>query len=108
MTNLLAKRYEIIRTIGQGGMADVYLAKDIILNREVAIKILRGELSNDAVSLIRFKREANSISNLSHPNIVEIYDKHKGQRKKNPVSLSEFRSAKVEMETLEAAIRWER
>jgi len=74
MTNLLAKRYEIIRTIGQGGMADVYLAKDIILNREVAIKILRGELSNDAVSLIRFKREANAISNLSHPNIVEIYD----------------------------------
>jgi Serine/threonine protein kinase len=74
MSNLLAKRYEIIRTIGQGGMADVYLARDTILNREVAIKILRGELNNDAVSLIRFKREAAAISNLSHPNIVQIYD----------------------------------
>lgn len=74
MQNLLAKRYQIIRTIGQGGMADVYLARDIILNREVAIKILRGELNEDAVSLIRFRREAQAISNLSHPNIVEIYD----------------------------------
>ena len=74
MTNILARRYEIIRTIGQGGMADVYLARDTILNREVAIKILRGELNDDAVSLLRFKREAAAISNLSHPNIVEIYD----------------------------------
>ena len=74
MSNLLARRYEIIRTIGHGGMADVYLARDTILNREVAIKILRGELNNDAVSLIRFKREAAAISNLSHPNIVQIYD----------------------------------
>ena len=64
----------IVKRIGEGGMADVYLAMDTLLNREVAIKILRGELSNDPVNLIRFQREANAASGISHPNIVEIYD----------------------------------
>ena len=56
---LLAQRYEIVKSLGQGGMADVYLAIDTILNREVAIKVLRGELSSDPVTLLRFQREAN-------------------------------------------------
>ncbi len=64
----------IVKRIGEGGMADVYLAMDTLLNREVAIKVLRGELSNDPVNLIRFQREANAASGISHPNIVEIYD----------------------------------
>lgn len=67
-------RYEIIKTIGEGGMANVYLANDTILDRKVAIKVLRGELSNDEKFIRRFKREALSVSNLSHPNIVEVYD----------------------------------
>ena len=67
-------RYEIIKTIGEGGMANVYLAEDTILERKVAIKVLRGDLSNDEKFIRRFKREALSVSNLSHPNIVEVYD----------------------------------
>lgn len=67
-------RYEIIKTIGEGGMANVYLANDTILDRKVAIKVLRGDLSNDEKFIRRFKREALSVSNLSHPNIVEVYD----------------------------------
>ena len=67
-------RYEIIRPIGEGGMANVYLGYDTILDRNVAIKILRGDLSNDEKFVRRFQREALSASSLAHPNIVEMYD----------------------------------
>jgi serine/threonine protein kinase len=67
-------RYEIIKSIGEGGMANVYLAKDTILEREVAVKILRGDLAFDEKFVRRFQREALSASSLSHPNIVEMYD----------------------------------
>lgn len=67
-------RYEIIKSIGEGGMANVYLAYDTILDRKVAVKILRGDLSNDEKFVRRFQREALSASSLSHPNIVEMYD----------------------------------
>ena len=68
------ERYEIVKTIGEGGMANVYLAQDTILDRKVAIKVLRGDLSSDEKFIRRFQREALSVSNLSHPNIVEVYD----------------------------------
>ena len=67
-------RYEIIKSIGEGGMANVYLAHDIILNRDVALKVLRGDLANDEKFVRRFQREALASSSLSHPNIVEMYD----------------------------------
>lgn len=67
-------RYEIVKTIGEGGMANVYLANDTILKRKVAVKVLRGDLSADDKFIRRFEREAQAVSNLSHPNIVEIYD----------------------------------
>jgi len=67
-------RYEIIRILGEGGMANVYLAEDTILNRKVAVKVLRGDLSGDDKFVRRFQREALSASSLSHPNIVEMYD----------------------------------
>jgi len=67
-------RYQIIRSIGEGGMANVYLAYDTILDRNVAVKILRGDLANDEKFVRRFQREAISASSLSHPNIVEMYD----------------------------------
>ena len=67
-------RYQIIRTIGEGGMANVYLAHDLILDRDVAVKILRGDLADDEKFVRRFQREAISASSLSHPNIVEMYD----------------------------------
>ena len=67
-------RYEVIRSIGEGGMANVYLGYDTILDRNVAIKVLRGDLSNDEKFVRRFQREALSASSLAHPNIVEVYD----------------------------------
>lgn len=67
-------RYEIIRNIGEGGMANVYLAIDTILNRKVAVKILRGDLATDEKFVRKFQREASAASNLDHPNIVGIYD----------------------------------
>lgn len=74
MDGRIGNRYVVRKSIGEGGMADVYLAYDVILKREVAIKVLRGELNEDPVNLQRFQREANAITNLSHPNIVEVYD----------------------------------
>ena len=67
-------RYQIIRTVGEGGMANVYLAHDTILDRDVAVKILRGDLADDDKFVRRFQREAIAASSLSHPNIVEMYD----------------------------------
>ncbi len=70
---LVDDRYEIIKTIGEGGMANVYLAFDNILKRQVAIKVLRGDLATDEKFVRRFQREALSASSLSHSNIVQIY-----------------------------------
>lgn len=72
--NVIANRYEVIKHIGKGGMADVFLAVDMILNRQVAIKILHSDLSKDVLSIVRFEREAQAAAALAHPNIVEIYD----------------------------------
>lgn len=74
MNKMISDRYMIVTSLGEGGMADVYLAIDTILNREVAVKILRGELSSDPVTLLRFQREANAASKLDHPNVVDVYD----------------------------------
>ncbi len=71
---MIGDRYALSKLIGEGGMADVYLAVDTILKRQVAIKVLRGKLNEDPVNIKRFQREANAITNLSHPNIVEVYD----------------------------------
>jgi len=71
---VIGERYEIVKSIGEGGMANVYLANDTILDRKVAIKVLRGDLSGDDKFIRRFQREALSVSNLSHQNIVEVYD----------------------------------
>lgn len=67
-------RYEIRKLIGEGGMANVYLGYDTILERDVAIKVLRGDLADDEKFVRRFRREAQSASLLNHPNIVQIYD----------------------------------
>ena len=72
--NLLGGRYEILKEIGSGGMAHVYLAQCRLLNRKVAVKILRPELATDKEFLRRFEVEAQAAAGLSHPNIVSIYD----------------------------------
>lgn len=71
---VIAGRYRLKELIGQGGMADVYLAHDEILNRVAAIKLLRSSLTGDPVYITRFHREASAASALNHKNIVQIYD----------------------------------
>ncbi|RDY24875.1 Stk1 family PASTA domain-containing Ser/Thr kinase [Romboutsia maritimum] len=71
---ILGNRYEIIKKIGDGGMAFVYEAKDKLLNRTVAVKVLRPEFVDDEEFLTKFKREAEAVASLSHPNIVNVYD----------------------------------
>ena len=71
---LLGDRYRIIDTLGEGGMANVYLAEDIILQRKVAVKILRLDLQKEPQTVARFQREALATSELSHPNIVMVLD----------------------------------
>ena len=70
----ISDRYQIVKSVGEGGMANVYLAYDTILDRNVAVKILRGDLANDEKFVRRFQREALAASSLSNPNIVEVYD----------------------------------
>ena len=71
---LLGNRYEIIEKIGSGGMATVYKAKCHVLNRYVAVKILRDEFTTDEEFIKRFEVEAQSAASITHPNIVSVYD----------------------------------
>ena len=74
MSKVFGARYEVLERIGAGGMAIVYKAKDILLNRVVTIKVLREQFVTDEDFIRRFRREAQSAASLSHPNIVSIYD----------------------------------
>ena len=67
-------RYEIIRPLARGGMAEVFLGRDLLLDRPVALKVLSPELSRDDAFVERFRREAQSAANLNHPNVVNVYD----------------------------------
>lgn len=71
---ILAGRYRLISPVGEGGMATVYRGRDLRLNRDVAVKILREDLTRDPSFLGRFGREAEIVASLSHPNIVPVYD----------------------------------
>lgn len=74
MSEYIGNRYKVLKMLGKGGMAYVYLAFDTILNREVAIKVMKSDMSDDELALERFKREAEAVTQLSHPNIVDVYD----------------------------------
>jgi eukaryotic-like serine/threonine-protein kinase len=74
VSKVFSSRYEILERIGSGGMAIVYKAKDLLLNRIVTIKVLREQFAADEDFVRRFRREAQSAASLSHPNIVSIYD----------------------------------
>lgn len=71
---LLAERYEIVRMLGEGGMGAVYQAKDVELNRSVALKVIRSDLAADATALQRFKQELILAREVTHPNVVRIFD----------------------------------
>ena len=70
----LGDRYEIIEEIGTGGMSNVYKAKDHVLGRDVAVKILKEEFAEDKTFVAKFRQEAQAAAGLEHPNIVNIYD----------------------------------
>jgi serine/threonine-protein kinase len=72
--SVINERYEIERRIGRGGMADVFLARDLLLDRPVAVKVLFPEFATDPAFVERFRREAQAAANLAHPNIVAVYD----------------------------------
>jgi eukaryotic-like serine/threonine-protein kinase len=74
LADVFSNRYEIQRGIARGGMAEVYLARDQLLDRPVAVKVLFEEYARDPSFVERFRREAQSAANLNHPNIVAIYD----------------------------------
>lgn len=74
MSKIFGERYEVLERIGAGGMAIVYKAKDLLLNRVVTIKVLREQFVSDEDFIRRFRREAQSAASLSHPNIVSVYD----------------------------------
>ncbi len=71
---LLNNRYKLMQSIGRGGMAHVYSAYDLTLDRPVAVKILKEDLSADPAFRARFHQEAKAAANLSHPNIVTVHD----------------------------------
>ena len=73
-SKVIVGRYELLEKIGDGGMAVVYKAKDRLLNRAVAVKILKPEYLNDEKFIHNFKKESHAAASLSHPNIVSIYD----------------------------------
>lgn len=72
--HILDNRYKILEKVGTGGMASVYKAQDILLDRIVAVKILHSKYGNDHDFVVRFRQEAQAAAKLSHPNIVNIYD----------------------------------
>jgi len=74
VSKIFGGRYEVLEQIGAGGMAIVYKAKDLLLNRVVTIKVLRDQFVTDEDFIRRFRREAQSAASLSHPNIVSVYD----------------------------------
>ncbi|MDN5697631.1 MAG: Stk1 family PASTA domain-containing Ser/Thr kinase, partial [Rubrobacter sp.] len=84
MPQLVDNRYRIVRPLGSGGMADVYLAHDDVLDRDVALKIMSGNHSSDEEFVERFKREAQSAAALTHPNIVSIYDRGETEQESGP------------------------
>ena len=70
----LDNRYKLEKKIGSGGMADVYMATDLLLDRVVAVKVLHSSFAEDNDFIVRFRHEAQSAGKLTHPNIVGIYD----------------------------------
>jgi eukaryotic-like serine/threonine-protein kinase len=74
MQRLVDNRYRIVELLGSGGMAEVYLAYDEVLEREVALKILHRRYADDLEFVERFRREARKAASLAHPNIVSVHD----------------------------------
>ncbi len=96
--DLIDDRYKIIRILGEGGMATVYLAEDIISGKEVAVKIIKEETMKNPVNLTRFEREARAAASLNHQNIVRVINL--GTHKGRPYMVNEFIKGKTLRDTL--------
>src|SRR5215212_5913061 len=84
---VLDNRYDVVRPLGSGGMGEVYLARDRVLGRDVALKVLRMQYAGDDEFAERFKREAMSAASLSHPNIVQVYDRGETEEKASYIAM---------------------
>ena len=76
---VLGERYTLLEPLGSGGMAKVYLAHDNVLDRDVALKVLREQYADDEDFVERFRREAKNAASLNHPNIVQVYDQGRSE-----------------------------
>jgi serine/threonine-protein kinase len=102
---LLGGRYEIGEVVGYGGMAEVHRGRDLRLGRDVAVKLLRADLSRDESFLIRFQREAQNSASLNHPNIVAVFDT--GEEAGIPYMVMEFVNGRTLKEVLIAEGRFD-
>src|SRR5215213_1075637 len=84
---ILDNRYDVVRPLGSGGMGEVYLARDRVLGRDVALKVLRRQYAGDEEFAERFRREAMSAAALSHPNIVQVYDRGETEEKASYIAM---------------------
>jgi serine/threonine protein kinase len=98
---LVNNRYSVLGTLGSGGMARVFLAHDEVLDRDVALKVLREQFAEDEEFVERFKREAQSAAALSHPNIVQVYDRGKAGNEASYIAMEYVRGG-----TLKERISW--
>src|SRR4029434_2521299 len=87
LSNTTIRRFDVTRLIARGGMGEVYLARDAVLGRELALKILRQGLTSDADRLQRFIQEARAASALNHPHLIAIYDIGESAPKRNGVAV---------------------
>lgn len=96
--SLIDDRYKIIKVLGEGGMAVVYLAKDVISNKDVAVKIIKEETMKNPVNLTRFEREARAAASLNHQNIVRVINL--GAHDNRPYMVNEYIRGKTLRDTL--------
>ncbi|WP_168698970.1 Stk1 family PASTA domain-containing Ser/Thr kinase [Gordonia paraffinivorans] len=101
--HLLSDRYELGETLGFGGMSEVHYARDLLLHRDVAIKVLRADLARDPSFYLRFRREAQNAAKLNHPTIVQVFDTGEAETEDGPLPfiVMEF----VDGETLRDILR---
>ena len=98
INDVIDDRYKILKVLGEGGMAIVYLANDIITNKEVAVKIIKEETMKNPLNLTRFEREARAAASLNHQNIVKVITL--GTFEGRPYMVNEFIKGKTLRETL--------
>ena len=81
----LSDRYELGETLGFGGMSEVHYARDLLLHRDVAVKVLRADLARDPSFYLRFRREAQNAAKLNHPTIVQVFDTGEAETDEGPL-----------------------